>query len=43
MIESAKPSMYKTTLEEGKDNKSSIWKLFRELGAGKKSKSEEIL
>ena len=27
--------MYKTELEEGKDNPSSVWKLFRELGAGK--------
>ena len=41
MIKSAKQSMYKTKLEEGKDNPSSIWKLFRELGAGKKSKSQE--
>ena len=41
MIKSAKQSMYKTKLEEGKDNPSSIWKLFRELGAGKKSKSKE--
>ena len=41
MIKSAKKSMYKTKLEEGKDNPSSIWKLFRELGAGKKSKSKE--
>ena len=41
MIKSAKQSMYKTKLEEGKDNPGSIWKLFRELGAGKKSKSKE--
>ena len=41
MIKSAKQSLYKTRLEEGKDNPSSIWKLFRELGAGKKSKSQE--
>ena len=42
MIKSAKQSMYKTKLEEGKDNPSSIWKLFRELGAGKKPKSKTI-
>ena len=41
MIKSAKQSMYKTKLEEGTDNPSSIWKLFRKLGAGKKSKSKE--
>ena len=41
MMKSAKQSMYKIKLEEGKDNPSSIWKLFRELGAGKKSKSQE--
>ena len=41
MIKSKKQSMYNTKLEEGKDNPSSIWKLFRELGAGKKSKSQE--
>ena len=41
MMKSAKQPMYKTKLEEGKDNPSSIWKLFRELGAGKKSKSKE--
>ena len=41
MIKSAKQSMYKTKLEKGKVNPSSIWKLFIELGAGKKSKSQE--
>ena len=41
MIKSAKQSMYKAKLEEGKDNPSSIRKLFRELGAGKTSKSQE--
>ena len=39
MIKSAKQSIYKAKLEEGKDN--SIWKLFRELGAGLNSKSQE--
>ena len=41
MIKSAKQAMYKTKLEKGKGNPSSIWKLFRELRAGKKSKSQE--
>ena len=38
---SAKHPMYKTKLEEGKDNPSSIWKLLRIFGAGKISKSQE--
>ena len=42
MIKSAKQSMYKTKLEEGKDNPSSIWKLFRELGAGKNLNPKKI-
>ena len=33
--------MYYTILEKSKDNTSSIWKLFRQLEAGKKSKSQE--
>ena len=33
--------MFNAKLEEGKVNQSSIWKLFRELGASNKSKSEE--
>ena len=43
MIKSAKQSKYKTKLKEGKDNSSSIWKLFRELGTGKKFKSQESI
>ena len=35
--------MYKAKLEEGKDNPSSIWKLFRELGAGKNLNLMKIL
>ena len=42
MIKSAKQSMYKIKLEEGKDNPSSIWKLFRKLGAGKNLNPRKI-
>ncbi|MCG7869794.1 MAG: hypothetical protein JAY74_25915 [Candidatus Thiodiazotropha taylori] len=41
MIKSAKKEMYKAKLEEGKDDPRSIWKLFRELGAGGKSDSKK--
>ena len=34
-------SVYLAKLKEGKDNPSSTLKLFRELGAGKNSKSQE--
>lgn len=41
MIKTAKNEMYKIKLDEGKDDPRSIWKLFRELGAGGKSGPRE--
>ena len=41
MIKTAKQEMYKIKLDEGKDDPRSIWKLFREFGAGGKSGSTE--
>ena len=40
-IKTAKQEMYKIKLDEGKDDPMSIWKLFREFGAGEKSGSTE--
>ena len=35
-IQEAKQSVYKTKLEEGKDDPKTIWKLFKEFGANSK-------
>ena len=36
LIQDAKRSIYKTKIEEGKDDPKSIWKLFKEFGANNK-------
>lgn len=41
MIELAKKEMYKRKLVNGKDDPRSIWKLFREVGAGSKASPQE--
>ena len=35
-IQEARQSVYKTKLEEGKDDPKTIWKLFKEFGANSK-------
>ena len=36
IIQEAKRSVYKTKIEEGKDDPKTIWKLFKEFGANNK-------
>ena len=43
MIRSAKHNMYKTKIEKGKYNPRTIWKIFKEFGASRKSGAKEIL
>lgn len=43
LIRSAKNNMYKTKMEEGKDDPRTIWKIFRDLGASSKTKLKDPL
>ena len=44
LIKKARKSTYETKIDKGKNKPSSIWKLFKEFGASRKSKvNEEIL
>ena len=36
IIQEAKRSVYKTKIEEGKDDPKTIWKLFKEFGVNNK-------
>ena len=40
IIQEAKRSVYKTKIEEGKDDPKTIWKLLKEFGANKKKSDE---
>ena len=40
MIDSAKKETYQTKVEEGKDDPSSIWKLFKQFGTSKKGSAK---
>ena len=41
IIQEAKRSVYKTKIEEGKDDPKTIWKLFKEFGANNKRSDEK--
>ena len=40
VLQESKRSVYKTKIEEGKDDPKSIWKLFKEFGANSKKCNE---
>ena len=43
MIKSAKNDMYKAKIEKGKDDPRTIWKIFKEYGASRKTATNEII
>ena len=43
MIRTAKSKMYKTKIEKGKDDPRTIWKIFKEYGASRKTATNEII
>ena len=43
MIRSAKNDMYKTKIEKGKDDPRTIWKIFKEFGASRKSGAKDSI
>ena len=43
MIRIAKSKMYKTKIEKGKDDPHTIWKIFKEYGASRKTATNEII
>ena len=43
MIKAAKNDMYKTKIEKGKDDPRTIWKIFKEYGASRKTATNEII
>ena len=43
MIKSAKTDMYKEKIEKGKDDPCTIWKIFKEYGASRKTAKNEII
>ena len=42
LIECAKKETYQSKIEDGHSDPKSIWKLFKELGANRKSTSDEL-
>ena len=43
MIRSAKNNMYKTTTEKGKEDPRTIWKIFKEFGASRKTGTKDTI
>ena len=43
MIRSAKNNMHKTKIEKGKDDPHTIWKIFEEFGASRKSGAKDTI
>ena len=43
MIRSAKNNMYKTKIEKGKDEPCTIWKIFKEFGASRKTGAKDAI